>query len=120
LISYSGSWIDTPLGDSLVGNYSGASFHAANATGSNASFTFNGTGVWFYGAHRPGYGDYTLAVDGRTVASGNAASNVTLLDQLLGGAMNLGMGQHTAVLSSSAGPIDFDSLVFETQIGSQE
>lgn len=85
------------------------------------TFTFNGTGVWLYGAHRPGYGSYSLSVDGNTVVNGSAASSNPLFDQVLGGSANLGMGEHTAVLTSTGGgPVDFDSLVFETQIGADE
>ncbi|EMD37580.1 hypothetical protein CERSUDRAFT_114221 [Gelatoporia subvermispora B] len=109
-ISYtpSNAWVDTSLNDS--------SLHSADVQGASASITFNGTGVWFYGSNRPTYGSYQLAVDNEVIASGSAASSSALVDQLLGGASGLTMGQHTAVLTSNGdGTIDLDSLVFETQ-----
>ncbi|KAI0093109.1 hypothetical protein BDY19DRAFT_902909 [Irpex rosettiformis] len=122
LVSYSGSWLDTPGNDSLAANYTGASFHTSNTTGSTATLKFNGTGVWFYGAHLPQYGNYSITVDGQIVASGTASSgtSVPVFDQLLGSSFNLSMGQHVAVLSSvNGGAIDLDKLIFETQVGSQ-
>ena len=85
------------------------------------TFKFNGTGVWFYGAHRPGYGGYSLSVDGNTVGSGSAASSNPLFDQVLGGSANLSVGEHTAILTNTGGgAIDLDSLIFQTQIGYEE
>ena len=120
LISYTGSWLDTPANDPLVANYTGASFHTTNAAASIATLKFNGTGVWFYGAHRPEYGNYSITVDGQTVANGTTSSSTPVFDQLLGASLNLSMGEHTAVLSNvGGGSIDLDALIFETQIGSQ-
>ena len=121
LISYTTGWMDTPVGDSYAANYSGGSFHATNTSGDAVTFKFNGTGVWFYGAHRPGYGDYSVAIDGNSVFSGSAASSNPIFDQFLGGAANLSMGEHTAVLTSTGGgSIDLDSLIFEAQTGVDE
>ncbi|OCH91437.1 hypothetical protein OBBRIDRAFT_705329, partial [Obba rivulosa] len=110
LVTYlpSNAWIDTLYNDS--------SLHSVNVQGASASITFNGTGVWFYGSKNPDYGSYQLEVDNEVVASGSATSSSQLVDQLLGGASGLTMGQHTAVLTSNGdGTIDFDSLIFETQ-----
>ncbi|KAI0339769.1 hypothetical protein BDW22DRAFT_1431267 [Trametopsis cervina] len=120
LITYSQPWIDASLNDTLASNYSDASLHTATANGATATFSFNGTGVWLYGAHRPEYGVYAMTVDGQTVANGSASAVIPVFDQLLGGSSNLGMGEHTVTLTSvSGGPIDLDSLIFETQMDSQ-
>lgn len=82
------------------------------------TFKFNGTGVWFYGAKRPGYGKYSLSVDGHSVVNGSASSSNAIFDQALGGHANMSMGEHTAVFRNEGdGYVDFDSLIFETQIG---
>lgn len=121
LISYTAAWLDTPAGDAFTANYTDSGFHTTNVSGSTVTFQFNGTGVWFFGAHRPGYGGYSLTVDGNTVGGGSAASSNPVFDQAMGGSANMSLGEHTAVLTSTGGgPIDFDSLIFETQIGANE
>ncbi|KIP10935.1 hypothetical protein PHLGIDRAFT_186302 [Phlebiopsis gigantea 11061_1 CR5-6] len=121
LISYTAAWLDTPAGDAFAVNYTDSGFHTTSDPGATAIFTFNGTGVWLYGAHRPGYGSYTLSVDGSTVFNGSAASSNPVFDQVLGGSANLSMGEHTAVLTNiGGGAVDLDSLVFETQIGAND
>ena len=78
-----------------------------------------GTGIWFIGARRPTYGPYDISIDGQSVA-GSAYSQNASFQQLLGGRSGLSNGPHTAVLTNagSGSPIDLDSIVFETQIGS--
>ena len=121
LITYQGTWTDTPPNDALAANYSAGSFHFSDSQGSTVSFAFNGTGVWLYGALRPGYGTYSLSVDGSVVASGNASAPNPLLNQVLGGSSNLTAGGHIAVLTNTGGgPVDLDSLIFEAQIGGDE
>lgn len=86
--------------------------------GASVSFTFTGTGVWFFGAKLPSYGGYNLAIDGKTVTSGSATSSAAQFDALLGGAGGLSNGKHTAVLSTTDGSgIDLDQVMFEAQIG---
>ncbi|KAI0315472.1 hypothetical protein OF83DRAFT_353180 [Amylostereum chailletii] len=119
LISYSplGAWTDSPT-DASSQLYSSSSWHLSSTEGSTATVTFNGTGIWFYGAKRPGYGAFTLDIDGQT-SSGDASSLEATFQQLLGGASGLSMGSHTAVFThTGSGPVDLDSIIFQTQIGS--
>ncbi|EKM54232.1 uncharacterized protein PHACADRAFT_210048 [Phanerochaete carnosa HHB-10118-sp] len=121
LIYYTAAWLDTPVGDAYAANYTGRDFHATSISGATATFKFNGTGVWFYGALRPGYGNYSLSVDGNTVFNGSAAASSAVFDQFLGGSSQLGMGEHTAVLTNTGGGcVDLDSLVFETHVGAED
>lgn len=121
LISYTSAWVDTPIGDIYAANYSGAAFHTTNSSGASVMFKFNGTGVWLYGAHRPGYGNYSVFVDGAQVFNGSAASPNPVFDQFLGGSANLTMGEHTAVLTNTGGgSVDVESLIFEAKIGGDE
>ena len=121
VISYTAAWLDTPAGDAFTANYTDSGFHTTSVSGETATFKFNGTGVWFYGAHRPGYGSYTLSVDGSTVFNCSAASSNPVFDQVLGGSANLSSGEHTAVFTNiGGGGIDLDSLIFETQVGASE
>ena len=67
----------------------------------------------------PTYGLYNISIDGQSVA-GNAHSQNASFQQLLGGQSGLTNGPHTAVLTNTdtSSPIDLDSIIFETQIGS--
>jgi hypothetical protein len=67
----------------------------------------------------PTYGPYNLSIDGQSVA-GNAHSQNASFQQLLGGKSGLTNGSHTAVLTNTGtnSPIDLDSIIFESQIGS--
>ena len=119
LLTYTGSWLDTPSNDTLAANYSSQSLHTTFVPGAEVTLKFNGTGVWFYGGHRPGYGSYVLSVDGSTVGSGTSASSAAAFNQLLEGTSDLTMGEHTAVLlSGGGGPMDVDYVIFETGLGS--
>lgn len=121
LISYSpsGAWIDTPSNDTIVKSYAAQSLHTTSQQGASATFKFNGTAVWLFGGMRFNYGTYSLQVDGKAVTSGSASSSDAKVGQLLASATDLTMGEHTAVLTATEGsPIDLDSVVFETKIGS--
>lgn len=117
-------------------SYSGRSLHSTATRGATANFTFNGnsllfffywkivlylitgTGVKFFGAYRPGYGAYTLTVDGVEVANGNAESATLNVRQTLGAVSGLEYGEHTAVLTAVGdGTIDLDWIEMETRVG---
>ncbi|TFY60552.1 hypothetical protein EVJ58_g5079 [Rhodofomes roseus] len=120
LITYSPSnaWTDTPANDTTASLYFDSSLHTTSTKGATASFAFNGTGVWLYGGLRSNYGSYQLSVDGSKVASGSAKSTTTQLKRILGGTSGLRMGEHTVSLTNEGGgPVDIDSLVFETKAG---
>ncbi|KAI9442182.1 hypothetical protein H4582DRAFT_1809269 [Lactarius indigo] len=119
LISYSpaGVWVDSPVNDQNAQLYSQKTWHTASSQGASATIQFNGTGVWFFGAKRPGYGTYNISVDGQSV-SGDAQSQTASFQQLLGGQSSLTNGPHTAVFTNTDSTVDLDSVIFETQIGS--
>ena len=121
LITYSpaGAWIDTPSNYTSVKSYQAQSMHTTFQQGASATFKFNGTGVWLFGGMRSDYGSLSLQIDGKEVNSRSAQANLPTFQQVLASAMNLTMGEHTAVLTATTGgPIDLDSVTFETQIGS--
>ncbi|KAG8733197.1 hypothetical protein FRC10_000369, partial [Ceratobasidium sp. 414] len=65
LITYTGQWMDSYdfSGDRFTSRYAGASFHSSRTTGSQASFRFNGTAVYIFGAKRSNHGRYNVRVD---------------------------------------------------------
>ncbi|KAI0665910.1 hypothetical protein C8Q78DRAFT_482108 [Trametes maxima] len=95
--------------------YMNSTFHGTSVSGATCKFKFNGTGIWLYGAKKPDYGSFTLVVDDTVTTYDNATASDPTFGQLLGGVSNLKMGEHVATLmNGGTGPIDFDSLVFET------
>ena len=120
LLTYTGPWLDTPANDTLAANYTDGSLRTTSTPGAKVTLQFNGTGVWFFGGHRPNYGSYVLLVDGSTVGTGSARSatpSIPQANQPLIGSANLSMGPHTAVLmSAGGGPMDLDYAIFQTAL----
>ncbi|KAG9083510.1 hypothetical protein FS749_005972 [Ceratobasidium sp. UAMH 11750] len=65
LITYTGQWRDAFnfSGDPFTSRYAGNSFHSSRTTGSQASFRFNGTSVYIFGAKRGNHGRYSVKLD---------------------------------------------------------
>jgi len=105
------AWTDSPQNAS---SYSGSSFHSTTAHGASLSFSFNGTGVWLYGAHQPNYGAYNVSVDGKVVAQHDASSSSAAFQQVLGAVSDLEMGSHTVTLTNAGPALDIDYVTFQT------
>ncbi|KAI0630101.1 hypothetical protein C8Q77DRAFT_240827 [Trametes polyzona] len=115
----SDSWT-SPSG-SDAGAYANSTAHTSSVSGATAKFTFTGTGVWLYGAKKPGYGSYILVVDNEVVSYSNAGASDASFRQLLGGVANLGVGEHVVtIMNGGSGPIDLDTIVYEAQDQSQQ
>ncbi|KAI0330999.1 hypothetical protein GY45DRAFT_1361094 [Cubamyces sp. BRFM 1775] len=100
--------------------YANSTFHGTSDSGALAKFTFNGTGVWFYGAKKQNYGSLILVVDDDVAAYVNATSSNTEFGQLLVGMSDLKMGKHVvSLMNGGTGPIDLDAIVYETVDQSQ-
>ncbi|KAI8993867.1 hypothetical protein BD414DRAFT_266001 [Trametes punicea] len=95
--------------------YVNSTYHSTAVSGASAKFTFNGTGVWFYGAKKPDYGSFVLVVDNDVSAFSNATATKPAFGQLLGGMSELQMGEHVvSIMSGGTGPFDLDAIVYET------
>ncbi|KAI0355736.1 hypothetical protein OH77DRAFT_1424685 [Trametes cingulata] len=104
----------TPSGNDAQA-YANKTVHTTVVSGASAKFTFNGTGAWFYGATKPDYGSFIFVVDDEINAYLNATSPEPALGQVLAGVSDLQMGQHVVmIMNGGTGPIDLDSIVFET------
>lgn len=100
--------------------YANSTFHSTSDSGAIAKFTFNGTGVWFYGAKKPDYGSLILVVDNDVAAYVNATASDPEYGQLLVGASDLKMGEHVvSLMNGGTGPIDLDGIVYQTVDQSQ-
>ncbi|KAJ7636781.1 hypothetical protein FB45DRAFT_828945 [Roridomyces roridus] len=87
LIQYAGDWRQsTPASDPEISQYLNTTFTTCNTAGSSATFTFNGTAIWIFGAKRPNHGQYrqvsNCVVEGGSIVIGFSVSldsTVTIL-----------------------------------------
>ncbi|KAI5123650.1 hypothetical protein M0805_001683 [Coniferiporia weirii] len=104
-------------------NYSGGgTFTLTTLQGATATFAFNGTGVWLYGAKRSNHGTYSVTLDGAEQES--YSGNVPEGDEfqvVLFGASNLALGMHEVVLKNEGSGtetfLDIDFIRWETELG---
>ncbi|KAF8598670.1 hypothetical protein BDV93DRAFT_478274 [Ceratobasidium sp. AG-I] len=110
LITYKGQWDDSyKSGDPYTNRYLGESFHATQSDGSQASFTFNGTAVYIFGAKRGNHGHYLVTVDNNQAQrfDGYAPTQSDGTDGVyqvpLFAQTGLSDGMHTVVLTNDIG-----------------
>ncbi|KAJ1300306.1 hypothetical protein OPQ81_005128 [Rhizoctonia solani] len=65
LITYQGQWLDSfkLAADPYTDRYLGQTFHSSQTDGSQATFKFNGTAVWIFGAKRGNHGHFIVTID---------------------------------------------------------
>jgi hypothetical protein len=129
-ITYNGTWGDSYAGDPYIDSYYEHTFHPTQTTvrrhafscedtrscpaqNSSANFSFNGTGVYLYGAKRSNHGAYAVSLDGQITSGNGSSPNAELFEQLLFSAVDLPYGTHELVLTNTAAPqyLDLDSVV---------
>ncbi|KAF9452734.1 hypothetical protein P691DRAFT_756120 [Macrolepiota fuliginosa MF-IS2] len=112
------AWQDTLANDTLATSYSGGSYHVTSTQGASATFQFRGTGFAITGGRRPGYGPFSVTLDGQQLYNGNPLSD-SLVKNNLASVSGLSNDNHTVVLTNTGGtPVDIDTITFQTQIGS--
>lgn len=119
LIHYDSTWLagnswDDPLAD----QYFRGTFQTSNVTGSVATFSFNGTAFWIYGAKRTNHGTYTVTVDGASFAGNTGLSNTNLFQQVLFNQSGLTQKLHTVSLTNTATQslyVDIDMVAWQTE-----
>ncbi|KDQ57585.1 hypothetical protein JAAARDRAFT_687068 [Jaapia argillacea MUCL 33604] len=124
IIYMPGPWYEgSPSDDPLASRYSNdGTFTLSNSTGAAVTFTFDGTGVWLFGALRPNHGHYSVQLDGGTLISYDGWANPEQFQAVLFSAINLPQGSHTVVLSNAGNTsypyLDVDFITWETEMGS--
>ncbi|KAG6372415.1 hypothetical protein JVT61DRAFT_7888 [Boletus reticuloceps] len=119
LISYDSTWIAGTAQDSFATDYYRGTFTVNNVTDGLASFSFNGTAIWIYGANRPNHGTYTVQVDSATYSGLDGAGN-NLFQQSLFNISSLNQEMHTVRLTNTASGglyVDIDMIVWQSQVG---
>ncbi|TDL24133.1 hypothetical protein BD410DRAFT_109294 [Rickenella mellea] len=125
LITYSPpeDWYEGTRADPDFSRYSnGGTFTLTTSFNASATFTFNGTGIWIYGAKRINHGPYSVVLDNGPPVQGNGFSSSAVFQTPLFSAMGLQSGSHIVTLSnavtdSNAPFLDVDFIVWETDIG---
>jgi hypothetical protein len=136
VISYHGPWTDSRDDPNYV-RYLNQTFHATQGTvracsifivayhplmlsmlQASASFSFNGTGVYLYGAQIDNHGTYTVEIDGKVVANNNGYGN-EIYQALLYSKLDLPYALHTVVLTNTGAPswLDLDFVTITTGDG---
>ncbi|KAF9244860.1 hypothetical protein BU15DRAFT_85715 [Melanogaster broomeanus] len=113
LILYDASWAPGTSGDSLADQYYLGTFTTNEVTDGKATFSFNGTAVWIYGAKRSNHGTYTIELDNASYANNNGDSTNALFQQSLFNMMNL---INTATSSTNM-YVDIDLIVWQSEVG---
>lgn len=91
-----------PIGlDNDIHSYYLGTFQKNSAADGTATFSFNATAFWIYGANRPNHGTYTIQIDNTNYPSINGSGN-NLFQQSLFSA-NVSQGMHTVKLVNTGG-----------------
>ncbi|KAH7927505.1 hypothetical protein BV22DRAFT_1127314 [Leucogyrophana mollusca] len=122
LIHYDSSWApgnsqDDPLAD----EYYLGTFTTCNVTNGVATFSFNGSAFWIYGAKRSNHGSYTVDVDGGTFNDNGDSSNAIFQTSLFN--QSLSQGEHTVTLTNTGQNnlyVDIDLIVWQSEVGQDE
>ncbi|KAJ7207030.1 hypothetical protein GGX14DRAFT_522019 [Mycena pura] len=124
LIQYTpaGAWREGSKTDPLYSSYSnGGTFTLCTTNGASATFTFNGTRVYVFGARRDNHGPYSVNIDG-TVAALDGFSDSAIFGPLFVSDV-LTQGQHTVTVTNEFNDttkpyLDIDFITWTTTIGS--
>ncbi|KAJ7468225.1 hypothetical protein B0H11DRAFT_2305774 [Mycena galericulata] len=92
-------------------------FTLCTTKGSSASFSFNGTQVWVYGAKRSNHGPYSVQMDGKTTQYDGFSTQDEFTYLFSSGP--LASGQHTVVVTNAVNDttkpyLDIDYIIWST------
>lgn len=122
LILYDSTWLPgNSWDDSSADQYYLGTFTTNNVTNGAASFSFNGTGVWIYGAKRGNHNTYTVQLDDNTYGPYTGYSAASEFMQVLFNYTTLSQGWHNLTLTNTgtnAEYVDIDLIVWHSEVGS--
>lgn len=85
----------------IYSRYYLGTFTKNNVSNGKASFTFNGTAFWIYGAKRSNHGTYSVEVDGASYPNNNGNSANSQFMVSLFNTSGLTQGSHTVSLTNT-------------------
>ncbi|EIW85596.1 hypothetical protein CONPUDRAFT_49001 [Coniophora puteana RWD-64-598 SS2] len=124
LITFDNNWqAGSSQDDDLASLYYAGTFTTCNVTGGRATLTFNGTGVWIYGAKRVNHGTYTVQVDDSTYSNLSGYSGTEVFQQLLFNQSGLMQGTHKLSITNTDTTghyVDLDLIVVQSEVGDSD
>ncbi|KAI6039734.1 hypothetical protein EDC04DRAFT_3140744 [Pisolithus marmoratus] len=122
LILYDLTWLPgNSWDDAYADQYYLGTFTTNNVTNGAVSFSFNGTGVWIYGAKRGNHGAYTVELDGATYGSYTGYYSTQEFLQVLFNQTGLSQSMHNLTLTNTGTNgqyVDIDLIVWQSGVGS--
>ncbi|OCF39000.1 hypothetical protein I317_07217 [Kwoniella heveanensis CBS 569] len=95
------TWRQEHPEDDQTGNYFKKTFMATKTDGDSASFTFNGTAVYIYGAKRDNHGTYSTQLDGGSVTYQKGYDGKLEMQAVIFSAVGLSAEhEHTVILTN--------------------
>lgn len=120
MISYGGGWYPLTSEDAGLVKYDGSTAVGSQVLQSFLTFTFNGTGIWLYGARRINHGNASVSIDNQSMTTFNGIGIPDQFQTLLFGQAGLSSGLHNLTLvntgSISAPWVDIDYLIYEVDL----
>ncbi|KAI6017971.1 hypothetical protein BKA83DRAFT_4316342 [Pisolithus microcarpus] len=121
LISYDSTWIPGTSVDQYADQYYLGTFTINDVPNGTAWFSFNGTGVWVYGAKRGNHYTYDVQLDGNTYGPYDGYYPTQEFLQVLFNTTGLTQGMHNLTLTNTAtnsSYVDIDLIVWQSEVGS--
>ncbi|KIK21507.1 hypothetical protein PISMIDRAFT_12265 [Pisolithus microcarpus 441] len=121
LISYDSTWIPGTSVDQYADQYYLGTFTINDVPNGTAWFSFNGTGVWVYGAKRGNHYTYDVQLDGNTYGPYDGYYPTQEFLQVLFNTTGLTQGMHNLTLTNTAtnsSYVDIDLVVWQSEVGS--
>lgn len=122
LILYDSTWLPgNSWGDAYADQYYLGTFTTNNVTNGAVSFSFNGTGVWIYGAKRSNHNTFTVQLDGATYGPYTGYYPTQEFMQVLFNQTGLTQGMHNLTLTNTGTGntyVDIDIIVWQSEVGS--
>ncbi|KIJ67685.1 hypothetical protein HYDPIDRAFT_83283 [Hydnomerulius pinastri MD-312] len=118
LLQYDATWSPGTSADSYADEYYLGTFTTSNVTGGTASFSFNGTAFWIYGAKRDNHGTFSVSVNGQTYANNNGYANPYTFQQVLFNTSGLAQGTHQVLITNTGTNnqyVDIDLVVWQSE-----
>ncbi|KAI6099321.1 hypothetical protein EDD16DRAFT_1497733 [Pisolithus croceorrhizus] len=125
LIHYDSTWLPGNSWDDYdADQYYLGTFTTNNVTNGQASFSFNGTGVWVYGAKRPNHAlYYSVQLDDITFGPYNGVPPYNEFMQPIFNDSGFAQEMHTLTLTNQGEEgtyVDIDLIVWQSEVGNAD